>query len=57
MEAGRLSRDWEWGLLPECPLLDKAEPGTAFLAFVRKCQAQLPWLIAFHLGTDLKQVS
>lgn len=38
-------------------LPDKAEPGTALLVLLTKCQAQLSWLTVFHPRKTLNQVS
>lgn len=52
------SMGWEWGLPQECfPLPDEAEPGTALLALLIKCQAQLSWLNVFHPRKNVNQVS
>lgn len=45
------------GALWNVALPDKAEPGTALLAILKKCQAQLPWLTVFHLAKNRNSVS
>lgn len=52
--SGAEGAEWKHGLPQECfPLPDKAEPGTALLALLIKCQAQLSWLNVFHSRKNL----